>query len=88
MGGRCKLTSRLSVNAEYHHFLTESFLDRASPSLSLGVDIETGGHVFQLHITNAQGMFERSFLAEPGGSWGNGDVYFGFNLSRVFTVKS
>ena len=88
LGGRYKLTSRLSVNAEYHHFLTESFLDGASPSLSLGVDIETGGHVFQLHVTNAQGMFERSFLAEPGGSWGTGDVYFGFNLSRVFTVKS
>ena len=52
------------------------------------VDIETGGHVFQLHVTNARGMFERSFLAEPEGSWADGDVYFGFNLSRVFTVKS
>ena len=78
----------LSVNGEYHHFLTQSFGDAFSPSLSLGVDIETGGHVFQLHITNARGMFERSFLAEPAGSWANGDLYFGFNLSRVFTVKS
>ena len=64
------------------------FRSAFSPSLSLGVDIETGGHVFQLHITNARGMFERSFLAEPLGTWRDGNVYFGFNLSRVFTVKS
>ena len=88
LGGRHKLGPRFSVNGEYHHFLTQTFGDAFSPSLSLGVDIETGGHVFQLHITNARGMFERSFLAEPAGSWADGDVYFGFNLSRVFTVKS
>ena len=88
VGGRYKLGPRFSVNGEYHHFLTQTFGDAFSPSLSLGVDIETGGHVFQLHVTNARGMFERSFLAEPAGSWANGDLYFGFNLSRVFTVKS
>ena len=88
VGGRYKFGPRFSVNGEYHHFLTQTFGDAFSPSLSLGVDIETGGHVFQLHITNARGMFERSFLAEPAGSWADGDVYFGFNLSRVFTVKS
>ena len=88
LGTRHKLGPRFSLNGEYHHFLTPSFGDAFSPSLSLGVDIETGGHVFQLHVTNARGMFERSFLAEPEGSWADGDVYFGFNLSRVFTVKS
>ena len=88
VGGRYKLGPRFSLNGEYHHFLTQTFGDAFSPSLSLGVDIETGGHVFQLHITNARGMFERSFLAEPAGSWADGDVYFGFNLSRAFTVKS
>ena len=88
VGGRYKLTQRFSINGEYHHYLSQQFGDGFSPSLSLGVDIETGGHVFQLHVTNARGMFERSFLAEPVGSWGDGSVYFGFNLSRVFTVKS
>ena len=88
IGGRYKLRPRLSLNGEYHHFLTSTFGDAFSPSLSLGVDIETGGHVFQLHVTNARGMFERSFLAEPAGSWVTGDLYFGFNLSRVFNVKS
>lgn len=88
LGTRHKLGPRFSLNGEYHHFLTPSFGDAFCPSLSLGVDIETGGHVFQLHVTNARGMFERSFLAEPEGRWADGDVYFGFNLSRVFTVKS
>lgn len=88
VGGRYKLTQRFSINGEYHHYLTQQFEEGFSPSLSLGVDIETGGHVFQLHVTNARGMFERSFLAEPAGSWRDGSVYFGFNLSRVFTVKS
>ena len=88
VGGRYKLTQRFSINGEYHHYLSQQFDEGFSPSLSLGVDIETGGHVFQLHVTNARGMFERSFLAEPAGSWGDGSVYFGFNLSRVFTVKS
>ena len=88
VGGRYKLTQRFSINGEYHHYLTQQFEEGFSPSLSVGVDIETGGHVFQLHVTNARGMFERSFLAEPAGSWSDGSLYFGFNLSRVFTVKS
>ena len=58
IGARQKLGPRFSLNGEYHHFLTPSFGDAFSPSLSLGVDIETGGHVFQLHVTNARGMFE------------------------------
>ncbi|HCY89628.1 MAG TPA: hypothetical protein DHV17_05155, partial [Chitinophagaceae bacterium] len=55
-------------------------------SLSLGFDIETGGHVFQLHVTNSQGMAERTFITETTGLWEKGDLYFGFNISRVFTV--
>ena len=69
---------RFSVNGEYHHFLTESFGDAFSPGLSLGVDIETGGHVFQLHITNARGMLER-FSSQNPPKLSNGDLYFGFN---------
>ena len=60
--------------------------DDLQNSLSLGLDIETGGHVFQLHITNSRGRFERSFLAETAGRWLDGDLYFGFNIKRVFQV--
>ena len=84
-GGRYKLFKRVSINAEYFQQFNRS--DEAfTNSLSLGFDIETGGHVFQLHVTNSQGMFERSFIGETVGSWPQGDIYFGFNISRVFAL--
>tara|TARA_B110000879_G_scaffold201079_1_gene275757 strand:- start:1148 stop:2014 length:867 start_codon:yes stop_codon:yes gene_type:complete len=84
LGGRHKITQRVSINSEYH-FLVNGLEEATTNSLSLGVDIETGGHVFQLHITNSQGMFERAFLTETTGRWLDGDLFFGFNLSRVFS---
>ena len=53
--------------------------------LSVGVDIETGGHVFQLHFSNAEGMNEKAFITGTTDKWG--DVRFGFNLSRMFVLK-
>jgi hypothetical protein len=55
--------------------------------LSVGFDIETGGHVFQLIFTNSVAMIEKGFIGETTGSWGKGDIHFGFNISRVFTLK-
>ena len=83
LGGRYKVGPRASLNFEYHYALA-GLPDESVNSLSLGMDIETGGHVFQLHLTNSQGMFERAFLTETSGTWGDGAIYFGFNLSRVF----
>jgi hypothetical protein len=51
------------------------------------VDIETGGHVFQLHVSNSAGMNERAFITETTGSWENFDVRLGFNLSRIFQIS-
>ena len=84
LGVRHKLTSRISLNAEY--FLQLKKENSINP-LSLGIDIETGGHVFQLHLSNSAAMFERAFIHETNGEWSNGDIYFGFNISRVFTLK-
>jgi hypothetical protein len=53
----------------------------------MGVDIETGGHVFQLHVSNAVGMNERAFITETTSSWENFDIRMGFNLSRIFQIK-
>ncbi|WP_303686084.1 DUF5777 family beta-barrel protein, partial [Nonlabens dokdonensis] len=52
--------------------------------LSIGVDLETGGHVFQMHFTNAQPMLTNGFLSQGTGDWLDGRFYFGFNLVRVF----
>ncbi len=86
IGGRQKLSKRVSLNFEYYYQIPDYKLLNTTNSLSVGFDIETGGHVFQLHFTNSQGMSERTFISETTGDWGKGDVYFGFNISRVFTI--
>ena len=86
-GGRYKLTQRFSVNGEYIYVLPNQITSTFYNSLSLGVDIETGGHVFQLHLTNSTSMLEPGFITESVGQWKNGGIHFGFNVSRVFTVK-
>ncbi len=87
VGGRYMITGSLSINAEYFHVFGERNDPQYENALAIGVDLETGGHVFQLHLTNAQPMFERGFITETRGKWGNGDIYFGFNINRVFTIK-
>lgn len=87
IGGRQKISKRVSINAEYYYQLPNYKLDGTTNALSVGFDIETGGHVFQLHFTNSQGMSERTFINETRGKWSKGDIYFGFNISRVFTVR-
>jgi len=84
LGGRMKLTKRWSINADYGIHLNRSNNSNFRNPLSIGVDLETGGHVFQMHFTNAQAMFEEGFMVQGQGDWGDGDFFFGFNLSRVF----
>jgi hypothetical protein len=86
IGGRQKLSKRVSLNFEYYYQLPDYKLLNTTNSLSVGFDIETGGHVFQLHFTNSQGMSERTFISETTGLWEKGDIFFGFNISRVFTI--
>jgi opacity protein-like surface antigen len=88
-GGRIKLTKRISLNGEYYYLTNpkSDFSQQICNPLSVGVDIETGGHVFQLIFTNSLGMIEKSFIGETTGSWKHGDIHFGFNISRVFTLK-
>lgn len=85
-GGRMKLSKRVSINAEYYYQLPDYKLPETINSLSIGFDIETGGHVFQLYVTNSSGMTERSFIAETTGNFFKGDIRFGFTISRVFTI--
>lgn len=86
-GGRFMLTKRTSFNAEYYYLLPGKTAEDFRNSLSLGFDIETGGHIFQLIFTNAQGVVEKLFIPQTIGAWSEGDIYFGFNISRVFQLK-
>lgn len=89
--GRMKITNRTSINAEYiyripPHVKTESYTAFYN-SLSLGVDIETGGHVFSLHVSNSLPMIEKGFIMETNKSWFKNGIHFGFNISREFAFK-
>jgi hypothetical protein len=90
VGGRYKLAKRIALNVEYY------YVYRANASslpvtyynpFSVGIDIETGGHVFQIMITNAQAMREGGFIGKTAGSWTNGGIHLGFNISRVFSFN-
>jgi hypothetical protein len=88
-GGRVKLTRRLSFNAEYYYMLNpRTYMSQSVYNpLSVGFDIETGGHVFQLLLTNSVAMIEKGFIGETTGQWSKGDIHLGFNISRVFNLK-
>lgn len=83
-GGRHKLSKRWSINFDYGWHLNRATNSPFKNPLSIGFDLETGGHVFQLHFTNAQPMNANGFLGRGTGDWLDGDFFFGFNLSRVF----
>jgi hypothetical protein len=89
VGGRIKITKRMSINAEYN-FVPDNQLisEERHNSLSLGLDIETGGHVFQLIFTNSEAMTEPQFIGQTTGKWSKGDIFFGFNVSRIFNITN
>lgn len=89
-GARLKLTSRISLNAEYYYLVrpvNDYMSQEVYNPLSVGFDIETGGHVFQIILTNSVAMIEKGFIGETTGDWLKGDIHLGFNISRVFTFK-
>ncbi len=85
IGGRFKISRRVAFVIDYHPILSGKQSGTYDP-LSVGVDIETGGHVFQLHFSNATGMNEKEFITNTTGRFFQGDIRFGFNLSRVFSL--
>jgi hypothetical protein len=87
IGGRLKLSKRIAITCDYSHLFIGMPDSGYYNPLSVGFDIETGGHVFQLHFSNSTGMNERAFITETTNNWAKGEVRFGFNLSRVFQIK-
>lgn len=83
-GGRYKIGKRWSFNADYGLHLNRSSTSPFKNPLSIGFDLETGGHVFQMHLSNSQAMNANGYLGQATGDWSDGDIYFGFNLSRRF----
>lgn len=87
-GLRQKLSKRVAFTADYFYLLPGHTADTYRNALAAGFDIETGGHVFQLHLTNSKGMVEKLFVPQTDGNFFKGDIYFGFTIVRNFTIKS
>lgn len=85
VGGRFKLNQSISLNAEYYYLLPGFVPEENTNSLSIGFDLETGGHVFQLMFSNSRFMSTNLFARRTDGDWRAGDIHFGFAISRVFT---
>ncbi|MBI3219481.1 MAG: hypothetical protein HYZ44_08215 [Bacteroidetes bacterium] len=86
-GARYKLTKSLAINAEYFYRVNPIANTPYYNSLGVGLDIETGGHVFQLVLSNTQGMIERTFVTETADNFFDGGIHFGFNITRAFQLK-
>lgn len=84
VGGRFKISKRLSLNAEYVKRMVLPTSDQYKDPLSLGLDIETGGHVFQLLFSNSQTMNAGTYVNNANGNWAKGNIFFGFNMYRSF----
>ncbi len=84
IGMRQRISKRVNLTAEYYYQINP--FQGTSNALSFGVDVETGGHVFQFVFSNSLGMTDRSLITQTTGTWKNGDIHFGFNIARVFTI--
>lgn len=94
-GGRIRVTNRISFTFDWYHpfnrlserpFINPSVPFTTYDPISIGFDIETGGHVFQVHLTNCSGMNERAFITETTQNWLKGGISLGFNISRIFQL--
>ncbi len=88
IGGRLKVSRSVSLNSEYYYRFDVPDENPYYNALGFGVDIETGGHVFQLVLTNTRGLTERAFITETTGDFFAGDIHLGFNVTRTFQFKA
>ncbi len=86
-GGRLKVSKSVALTTEYYYRVDVPEANPFYNPLGFGIDIETGGHVFQLVMTNTRGLTERAFLTETAGDFFNGNIHLGFNVTRTFQIK-
>lgn len=87
VGGRIKVSRSVALTTEYYYRFNVHDNNPYYNSIGFGVDIETGGHVFQIVITNSRGLTERAFITETTGEFFDGDIHLGFNVTRIFQLK-
>ncbi len=90
IAGRYKFTKRFGIIADYYLINSDYRKNNTNTNfyspLGLGIEIETGGHVFTMNFANAKAIAENNFLPNSTSSWGKGQYRFGFTISRMFTL--
>lgn len=88
-GLRYKFTKRVGIIVDYYHNFDKSRGPGSGylPPLGVGVELETGGHVFHLLFSNNKSLLESQFITENRDNWLKGQFRFGFNISRVFHIN-
>ena len=84
---RFKFTKRQAITLEYGYRLNKYSKEKYYDSFGIGYDLETGGHVFQIHLTNSFGLTEDQYFMYTNTTWENWGVRLGFNISRVFSLQ-
>lgn len=84
IGARFKVSPSVAIMGEYYFRVGERPNNGYHNSAAIGVDINTGGHVFQIQLTNSQSMFESGFLRQTTGDILKGDIHLGFNITRTW----
>lgn len=87
VGGRLKITRSVALTTEYYYRFDVPAANPYYNPLGFGIDIETGGHVFQIVMTNSRGLTERAYLTETAGQFSKGDIHLGFNITRTFQLR-
>lgn len=87
VGGRIKVSKSIALTSEYYYRVNTPENNPNYNTLGFGIDIETGGHVFQLLLTNTRGLTERAFITQTEGDFADGDIHLGFNVTRTFQLK-
>ena len=87
LSGRHKITKRMAITFEYYYQFNNNTEEQNYDPIGIGLELETGGHVFQMVFANSQAMIEKSFITETSGNFFDGDIHFGFNIVRGFQLK-
>ena len=87
---RIKFTKRSAITLEYGYRLVTDYSTETTyhNSFGIGYELETGGHVFQVHLTNSYGLADNQFFARTTDSWSDNGIHLGFNISRVFSIPA
>lgn len=86
---RIKLTNHTGVLLDYAHPFSSFRSNNVNfeDPIGIGYEVETGGHVFTVNITNSNAISEVNFLSNSQSRFSQGQYRIGFTISRMFDFR-